>query len=127
MLEYKFPKLREEADTIKQMQPDQVGRLKDIVAYRMKTLLSLCDDYFDNLIESHCDICAKTGYAYFDLPPEWGWISTGHLLCTDCIEKWTKKFGEPPELNRKGEIVYEHEFSKDSPHRGQADFGFVFG
>lgn len=128
MLDYKFPKQQIERDTIKQMTPEQVSRLRDVVKHRMENLLESCNDYFDNLIESDCYICAKFGYAYFDIPDGWGYLKDGQLLCDGCITRWTEKFGEPPAINREGEIAYEHgTVSEDTSHRGQADFRLVFG
>ena len=125
MLEYNFPDRKTEAEAIKQMSPDQVGKLRDEVKFRMEGLLASCDDYFKNLIESDCHICAKFGYAYFDIPPGWGFLKGGTLLCDDCIKRWTERYGAP-DINREGEITYEYErIPEDSTHWRQADFKFV--
>lgn len=126
MLTYKFPELREESDAIKRMHPSEVGQLENEILSRMKFIQRCIDDYWKNLIESYCDICAKVGYGYFDLPDNWGWEKHGNLLCTDCQDRYEKRFGEKPELNREGEIVYEHSsIPKDSTSGGQAAFEFV--
>lgn len=107
LLHYEFPDRRKEVEAIKQMHPDRVGRLRDEIKNRLGDLLASCDDYFENLIESHCDICGKCGYAYFDLPPAWGWLDNGALLCDKCQEKWEERFGEIPQVNRSGEMINE--------------------
>lgn len=125
-LQYKLPSREDEDLAIKKMHPDQVGKLRDEIKFRLEGLLRSCDDYFDNLIESHCDLCSKTGYGYFDLPNDWGWKSgTGYLLCDECIKRWTKRFGAP-ETNREGEIVYEYgSVSKDTTFGRQTNFEFI--
>lgn len=125
MLTYKFPTLQEETDAIKRMQPSDVGELENEILSRMKFLQERIRDYWDNLIESYCSICEKFGYGYFDIPDDWGWAKTGHLMCTGCQARWEKRFGEKPELNREGEIVYEYErIPKDSTLGRQTNFEF---
>lgn len=128
-LTYRFPELKDEAAAIKQMSPEQVGDIKNTVVNRLEHLKRMCDDYFDNLIESDCYFCESTGYAYFDLPEGWGWLSPNdagtYLMCKECKERWELKHGTPPKLNREGEIKYEHSISEDSAHWRQADFEFV--
>lgn len=125
MLEYSFPQRQAEIDTIRGMTPDQVGKLRDTVKFRMKRLLDTCDEYFDNLIESDCYICGALGHGYFDIPDSWGFINDT-LLCNKCIAKWTAKWG-PPNINEERGIQYEHStIPEDSTHRGQADFRLIF-
>lgn len=126
MLEYKFPSLQDEVDAIKQMQPADVGELQNEIMHRMKFLQRCIDDYWENLIESYCSICEKFGYAYYDIPPNWGFVKGGYLLCTDCQDRWEKRFGERPEINREGEIVYEYEpVSENFAPGRQTAFEFV--
>lgn len=125
-LSYKFPDRKKEAEAIKYMHPDRVAKLRSEVTNRLQGILDSCDDYFDNLIESECTVCVGSGYAYFDIPPGWGWLSdAGHLLCDDCIKRWADKFGALPTTNREGEIEYEQSISEDSAHWRQADFKFI--
>jgi len=125
-LQYKLPSREVEAETIKNMSPKQVGKLRDDMMFRLGGLIDSCNDYFNNLIESDCHICAKFGYAYFDIPEGWGFLKDGELICNECVKRWKDRFGEEPNINRKGEIVYEHSsISKDTTHRRQANFEFV--
>lgn len=99
-LQYKFPSRRAEVDAIKRMPPDRVQKLRDEAVARLEQLVASCDDYFENLVESHCYICNKYGYAYFDLPDKWGWLDDGTLVCDVCQEGWGKRFGDKPKVNR---------------------------
>lgn len=103
LLQYKFPDRRQEAEAIKQMPPDRVGKLRDEIKFRLESLLASCDDYFENLVESYCDICGEYGYAYFKLPPGWGWLSDGTLICDECQRRWEERFNEAPKVNRDSE------------------------
>ena len=53
-LQYKFPSRRVEVDAIKRMPPDRVQKLRDEAVARLEQLVASCDDYFENLVESHC-------------------------------------------------------------------------
>ena len=99
-LQYSFPTQQQEVEMIKKMSPDRVGKLRDEMKNRLEGLLALCDDYFDNLVESYCCICGKYGHAYFDLPDKWGWLDDGTLMCDICQERWVKRFGDKPNINR---------------------------
>lgn len=101
-LQYKFPNRQAEVDAIKRMPPDRVQKLRDEVVARLEQLVASCDDYFENLIESHCYICSKYGYAYFGLPDKWGWLDDGTLMCDDCQERWARRFGDKPNVSRGG-------------------------
>lgn len=126
LLQYKFPDRRQEAEAIKQMPPDRVGKLRDEIKFRLEGLLASCDDYFENLIESYCGVCEKFGYGYFDLPPEWGWLDNGLLLCDDCQNKWEKRFGTKPKAHRETEIVNDDSsVSKDTTLGRQTNFEFI--
>lgn len=102
-LQYKFPSRRVEVDAIKRMSPDRVQKLRDEAVARLEQLVASCDDYFENLVESHCYICDKYGYAYFDLPDKWGWLSDGTLICDECQRRWEERFNETPKVNRDSE------------------------
>lgn len=123
-LEYRFPDMREEADAIKRMSPSQVGKLRSEALSRIEHLNRICNDYFENMIESECYFCRHEGYGYYDLPEGWGFMNQGHIICTACQDKWEKRFGKRVEIN-KGEVEYEHSIPEDSSHRGQANFEFV--
>ena len=79
--------------------------------HKLESTIRHIDQRIDGYVLCDCSICETYELGYEGTPPGWGWMrnSPGYLLCNRCIEKWTKKFGEPPNVFKEGDELEDND------------------